>query len=185
MDAILNIFTAFGVSSAAGLNAYLPLLVVALVARYTDWITLRPPFDALTHPAVIALLVVLLLIEMTVDKIPAVDSVNDVIQSFVRPTAGAILFAANANVISDMNTVLAMALGILAAGTVHTAKATARPVVTGTTFGIGNPVISLVEDIISLTLTLMAILMPVIVLLMMVILVIWWWRRRLHRRVAT
>ncbi len=181
MDAILNIFTAFGVSSAAGLNAYLPLLVVALVARYTDWLTLRPPFDALTHPIVIGLLAVLLIIEMTVDKIPAVDSVNDVIQSFVRPTAGAILFAANANVISDMNTVLAMALGILAAGVVHSAKATARPVITGTTMGIANPIVSLVEDIIALIVTVLAILLPVVIVILFALLVVWWRRQRRRR----
>ncbi len=184
MDAVLNVFSAFGLSSAAGLNAYLPLLVVALVARYTDWITLRPPFDALTHPAIIALLVVLLLIEMTVDKIPALDSVNDVIHTIIRPAAGAILFAASNNVISNINPVLAMALGILAAGTMHTAKATARPVVTGATFGIGNPIVSLVEDVISLTITLLAILMPIFIALFLVAFIAWWWNRRLRRSVV-
>lgn len=184
MDAVLNVFTAFGISSAAGLNAYLPLLIVALVARYTDWITLRPPFDALTHPAVIALLVVLLLIEMTVDKIPAVDSVNDVVQTMIRPAAGAILFAASNNAISEMNPVLAMALGILAAGTVHSAKVTARPIVTGTTLGIANPIVSLMEDILSLAVTLVAILMPVLVVLLLIVIVAWWTRRRIRRRWA-
>ena len=184
MDAVLNVFTAFGISSAAGLNAYLPLLAVALIARYTDWITLRPPFDALTNPAVIALLVLLLLIEMTVDKIPAVDSVNDVIQTIIRPAAGAILFAASNNVISDMTPVLAMALGILAAGTVHSAKATARPVVTGTTMGIANPIVSVVEDVLSLTVTIVAILMPVLIVLFLAVVLIWWMRRRVRRRWA-
>ncbi len=185
MDAILHIFSAFGLSSAAGLNAYLPLLVVALVARYTDWITLRPPFDVLTHPAIIALLVVLLIIEMTVDKIPVMDTMNDAIHTIIRPAAGAILFAASSNVISDMNPVLAMALGILAAGTVHSVKATARPVVTGSTMGIANPVISVVEDILSLTVSIIAILMPILILLLLVILVVWWARRRMRRRMAT
>ncbi len=185
MDAILHIFSAFGLSSAAGLNAYLPLLVVALVARYTDWITLRPPFDVLTHPAIIALLVVLLIIEMTVDKIPVMDTMNDAIHTIIRPAAGAILFAASSNVISDMNPVLAMALGILAAGTVHSVKATARPVVTGSTMGIANPVISVVEDILSLTVSIIAILMPILLLLLLVILVVWWARRRMRRRMAT
>ena len=184
MDAVLNVFTAFGISSAAGLNAYLPLLAVALIARDTDWITLRPPFDALTHPAVIALLVLLLLIEMTVDKIPAVDSVNDVIQTIIRPAAGAMLFAASNNVISDMNPVLAMALGILAAGTVHSAKATARPVVTGATMGIANPIVSVVEDVLSLTVTIVAILMPVLIVLFLAVVLIWWMRRRVRRRWA-
>ncbi len=182
MNVVLNIFTAFGLSSAAGLNAYLPLLVVALLARYTDLITLKPPYDALTHPAIIALLAVLLLIEMTVDKIPAVDSFNDLIQTIIRPLAGAILFAASAHVISDMNTVLALAMGILAAGVVHSAKATARPVITGTTMGIANPVVSVVEDVISLTVSLIAILLPVLVACVLLALILWWLRGRLYRR---
>ncbi len=184
MDAIVNVFGAFGLSSAAGLNAYLPLLVVALLARYTDWVTLRPPFDVLTHPAIIALLTVLLIIEMTVDKIPAMDSVNDVIHTIIRPAAGAILFAANANIISDMNMILAMALGILAAGTVHTAKATARPVVTGATMGVANPIVSLVEDIISLVVSLISLLLPFLIVFLFVGLLVWWGRRWHLRRAA-
>lgn len=184
MDAIINVFGAFGLSSAAGLNAYLPLLVVALLARYTDWVTLRPPFDAITHPAIIALLTVLLIIEMTVDKIPAMDTVNDVIHTVIRPAAGAILFAANTNAISEMNVVLAMALGILAAGTVHSAKATARPILTGATMGIANPVVSLVEDAIALAVSLVALLMPILIVLLFLGLLLWWWRRRQLRRMA-
>ena len=184
MDAILNVFTAFGISSAAGLNAYLPLLIVALIARYTHWITLRPPFDVLTHPAIIALLVVLLAIEMTVDKIPAIDTMNDVIHTVIRPAAGAILFAASNNVISNMNPTLAMALGILAAGTVHSLKATARPIVTGSTMGIANPVVSLVEDVVALVVTVLAILMPLVIVAFLVGLVVWWWQQRLRRRMV-
>lgn len=179
-----GVFTAFGLATAAGLNAYLPLLIVALMARFTDLITLAPPWDALTSPWVIGLLAVLLAIEIVADKVPAVDHANDVIQTVVRPAAGAILFAANGNVISDMTPVLALILGILAAGSVHAAKATFRPVVTATTGGLGNPVVSTVEDIISAALTVLAILVPVLtfVLLLALIFLVWrWWRQRKAR----
>ena len=108
LEALSNIFTSFGLSASAGLNAYLPLLVVALVARFTTLVRLNQPFDALTNGWVIALLAVLTLIEVLVDKIPAVDTINDVIQTAVRPAAGAILFAASSNAISDIHPVLAL-----------------------------------------------------------------------------
>ncbi len=102
IESLSGIFTAFGLSSSAGLNAYLPLLIVALTARFTNLINLQPPFDWLTNPWVIVLLAVLLLIEIFADKVPLVDHANDVIQTVVRPAAGAILFAANANVVTDV-----------------------------------------------------------------------------------
>ena len=180
MDGLMSIFTAFGLATAAGLNAYLPLLVVALLARFTDLISLTPPWDTLESWWVIGVLVVLLTIELLVDKVPAVDTVNDTIQTFIRPAAGAILFAASAGIISDANPVLAMVCGLLISGGVHAAKATARPIVTGTTAGTLNPVVSVIEDIVSLVLTILAILVPILALLLLAVVIIWFirWRRR-------
>jgi hypothetical protein len=182
MEGLLSVFTAFGLSSSAGLNAYLPLLVVALLARFTDLITLDPPWDALESWWVIGLLAVLLLIEFLVDKVPAVDTVNDTIQTFVRPVAGAILFAASAGVISDANPVLAMICGLLVAGGVHAVKATARPVITGTTGGLLNPVVSVIEDILSLAVAVLSILVPILAVLLLLLVVIWVIRRRRRRQ---
>ena len=177
----MDVLSAFGVSAAAGLNAYLPLLIVGLLARYTDLITLNSPWNALESPWVLGVLVILLIIEMTVDKIAIADSVNDILQTVVRPAAGAILFAASGNLIANTSPVLAMALGIVAAGSIHAVKATARPLVTATTGGLGNPVISVIEDVASIALTLLAILVPiltVVLLLIAVWLVLRWVRRR-------
>ena len=177
----MDVLSAFGVSAAAGLNAYLPLLIVGLLARYTDLITLNSPWNALESPWVLGVLVILLIIEMTVDKIAIADSVNDILQTVVRPAAGAILFAASGNLIANTSPVLAMALGIVAAGSIHAVKATARPFVTATTGGLGNPVISVIEDVAPIALTLLAILVPiltVVLLLIAVWLVLRWVRRR-------
>jgi hypothetical protein len=73
----LGIFTAFGLSASAGLNAYIPLLVIALLARFTDLIVLNSPWDTLANPWVIGLLVVLSTIEFFADKVPAVNHIND------------------------------------------------------------------------------------------------------------
>ena len=182
MDGLLSVFTAFGLSTSAGLNAYLPLLVVALLARFTDLITLKPPWATLESWWGIGVLAVWLLSEVLVDKVPAVDTVNDAIQTFVRPIAGAVLFAASAGVITEAHPVLALVCGLLVAGGVHAVKATARPVVTATTAGVGNPVVSTVEDIISLVLAVLAILLPILAVLFLLVLLFLVIRRRFRRR---
>lgn len=182
IDAFSNIATAFGLSSSAGLNAYLPLLIVALTAKYTDLIQLNKPWDVMTSWWVIGALAVLLLIEMTVDKIPAVDSLNDVIQTVGRPAAGAILFASSSGAVGDLHPVLAFVAGLILAGGVHAVKTAARPVVTTTTAGVGNWVVSLIEDILALITAILAILLPILVMLALIFLfllfVLWWQSRR-------
>ncbi len=181
----MDIFTAFGLSASAGLNAYIPLLVVALVARFTDWLDLTSPWDTLASWWVIGILVVLSLIEFFADKIPAVNHINDVIQTFVRPAAGAVVFAASSK-IAEINPVLAMAAGLLVAGSVHAAKSAAvRPVVTATTGGAGNVPVSIAEDIISTLVSILAIIIPVLmaaIVILMISLVIWWFLRRSKRK---
>ncbi len=177
---MLGVLGAFGLAAATGLNAYLPLLIVGLLARYTNLITLKAPWSALTHPVVLIVIGVLLVIEFTVDKIPAVDSVNDVIQTIFRPAAGAILFAASGNVISNVSPVLAMVCGLLIAGGVHTAKAAVRPAVTAGTAGLGNPVVSLAEDALSGATTVVAVVAPIVIALILA-LAVWFLVRRLAR----
>ena len=188
IEAIAGIGTAFGLSGSAGLNAYIPLLVVALAARFPledPLLKLSSPYDLLANWWVIGILVILLIIEMLVDKIPAVDSVNDAIQTFVRPVAGAILFAGSTSVINDMNPILAIIAGILVAGGVHATKAIVRPAVTATTVGTGNWAISLVEDVTAFSVSLMAILIPVLaglLVLVFIALIIWFFIRRRRRK---
>jgi len=172
ITAISNLLTAFGLSSASGLNAYIPLLSVALTARLTDWIKLSPPFDILSNEWVIGALIVLLMVEMIVDKIPAADSLNDVIQTFVRPAAGAILFAASTNAL-EVHPVLAAILGLVLAFSVHAVKATARPVVTASTGGLGNAFVSVGEDVVSAGVSIVALIMPLIIGFLLAIVVVW------------
>lgn len=182
MEVLSSIFSAFGLSASAGLNAYIPLLVVALLAKYTDLIKLNPPWDVMTSWWVIGLLIFLLVIEIFADKVPAVNHINDVIQTFVRPTAGALLFAASAKVVTDVHPVLALTAGVLVAGSVHVVKAAAvRPAVTATTAGAGNVPVSILEDVVSTVLSILAILIPILIGLLIItfiILVIWWLRQR-------
>jgi len=182
----MDILTAFGLSSSAGLNAYVPLLVVALLARFTSFIHLRDPWTALASGWTIAVLVILLIIETVADKVPAVNHVNDVIQTLVRPAAGAILFAASSNVITDTHPVLAMVCGLLVAGAVHAVKSAAiRPAVTaisavpsgGVATIPANIAVSTLEDVVATVTSLVAVIVPAIlavVLLVAVVAIAWW-----------
>jgi hypothetical protein len=182
----MSVLTAFGLSGSAGLNAYLPLLVVALLARVTNLIHLREPWSALTSGWTLAVLVILLIVETVADKVPAVNHVNDVIQTLVRPAAGAILFAASSNVITDIHPVLAMVCGLLVAGSVHVVKSAAiRPAVTaisaapsgGVATLPANILVSTLEDVVALVASLMAVIVPAILALALLIAVLtlaWW-----------
>jgi len=183
MELLLGVFSAFGLSASAGLNAYIPLLVVGVIAHYfPNTLTLSPPWDLIANPWILILLGILVIIEMVADKIPAVNHINDLIQTVVRPAAGAIAFAASAKVVTDINPVLALACGLLVAGSVHVAKAAAlRPAVTATTGGVGNVPVSIAEDIVSFVTSVFAILVPIVIgtiLIVLLALVLWWlWRR--------
>lgn len=189
MEILTGIFTAFGLSASAGLNAYIPLLVVAVLARFTNLIQLNPPWDTLASPWIIGLLVLLSAVEFFADKIPAVNHVNDAIQTIVRPAAGAIAFAASAKVITDIHPVLSLAAGLLVAGTIHTIKsAVVRPAVTATTGGAGNIPVSIAEDVVSTITSLLAVVIPLILAVIVILVTSWvvlrMWQRANRTRPA-
>ena len=186
LEGLLDLASAFGLSTSAGLNAYIPMLTVALLAKFTRLIELGEPWDALTSWWIIALLAVLLVIEELADKIPAVDTVNDVFQTLVRPTAGAVLFAATTQSSIKMHPVLAFGCGVILAGTVHVVKAGARPVVTALSAGTANPVVSTVEDAIAAVTSFISVIFPYLVVIWVMVLglavyLVLRWRRR-HSR---
>jgi hypothetical protein len=186
MEALFGIMAAFGLSASAGLNAYIPLLVVGVVAHYTNWITLNTPYDLLANPWILILIGILLIVEMLADKIPAVNHINDIIQTVIRPAAGAILFAASAHVITNVHPILALACGLLIGGSVHVVKSAAvRPAVTATTGGAGNIPVSILEDVIATITSVLAVVLPALVgvfMLLVIALVIWWFWRRAKKR---
>lgn len=179
--AFLSLASAFGLATAAGLKAYIPLFTVALLSRITPWlITLHEPYDALGSWYVIVTLGVLMLIEMLVDKIPVLDTVDNVVHTFIRPAAGALLFAASTDVIG-LHPVLAAVCGVVVAGGVHVVKSGVRPVVTATTAAVGDPIVGTVEDVLAFTTSLIAVIAPYVLGVLLagaVLLFVWWYRRR-------
>ena len=185
--------TGIGLAASAGLNAWIPLLAVGLLARYSHLIDLPGSWHWLSNGWVLAILGVLLVIEMIADKIPIVDHVNDVIHTVVRPTAGGIAFGAasesQTTTVTDPGTFFSshqwvpIVSGILIALCVHGVKASARPVINATTFGVGAPVASVIEDVISVTTSLVAIVFPVLIILFVIGFVLFFvWVRRWRRR---
>lgn len=183
VEPFLSLATAFGLATAAGLNAYIPLFIVALLSRISSLVTLSEPYDALSSWWVIGTLAVLMVIEILVDKIPAADTANDIIHTFIRPAAGAILFAASTKVIG-LHPVVAALCGVVLAGGVHAAKTGGRPVVTATTAGVGNPIVSTVEDIVAFITSLLAVVAPYLVAVAIIsglMLFLFWYERRRRR----
>ncbi|UZN05060.1 DUF4126 domain-containing protein [Cellulomonas sp. S1-8] len=176
---MLVALTGIGLSAAAGLNAYIPFLLVALLARFTDLVVLPSGLEWMTSWWAIGIGTLLLLTDVVLDKVPAVDTVNDAVQTFIRPATGGIVFAAT-SAAEDLegsswvqdNPWLPILAGIVVAGVVHAGKATARPVVNVGTGGLGGPVVSTLEDGAAIGLSLVAVFLPILVLVVLA-LVVW------------
>jgi hypothetical protein len=177
------VLTGIGLAGAAGLNAYIPLMVVGVLI-HTGHLTVGAPFNALGQTPILIVLAVLLAVEFFADKVPGVDSVNDVIATVIRPAAGAFLAAGSLGTLTNLPPWVGVAAGIITAGTVHGVKATSRPVINVGTAGIGGPTVSVVEDVVALVASLLAIVAPLLLAIVVVIGVILGanvWRNRRRR----
>ena len=193
----MELLTGFGLATAAGLNAYIPLLALGLLSRFTHLVTLPHGWAWLENGWVMTIVAVLLVVEIVADKIPALDSINDMIQTFVRPTAGGIVFgsgtAAQTSAVTDPGAFVhsgqwvPIAIGVVTALVVSLTKSTVRPAANVATAGMAAPVLSTIEDVTSVGLVFLAILVPVLVLVALIALVLAVVRlvRRRRRKAAT
>jgi hypothetical protein len=178
---MLELLTGAGLAAAAGLNAYIPLLVMGLAARF-DWIGLPSGWTWLSNEWVLGIIAVLLVIEIVADKVPAVDSVNDWIQTVVRPASGGIVFAGGIGTetvaVDDPGTFFSsgawvpIVIGIGLALLVHLGKMAVRPVANLATGGLAAPVLSSAEDGASVVLVVLALVAPLLVVLGLALLVL-------------
>lgn len=187
VDGGMLLISGLGLAAAAGLNAYIPLLVAGVLIRL-EVLDIGEPYDLLGSWPALVILGVLLAVELLADKIPGLDSVNDTVQTLVRPASGAVLFAGALAPDSEWSQALGLIAGLVTAGSVHAAKATARPVANASTGGVAAPVLSTLEDIASFALTILAIFAPLIMLVALAALFLVFlrsWRKRRARRAAT
>ena len=182
--AIGSLLAAFGLSGAAGLNAWLPLFASALLARL-DVVELAAPFEDLTSTTALVVLGALTAADFVGDKIPVVDHVLHAVGTVIAPASGAILFTGQTGLETDLPTLAAVLLGGATAGSIHAVRAAVRPASTATTAGVGNPILSLGEDLGSLALVVTAFAVPVLAVLLLLIFLlalVRWWRRLRRRR---
>ena len=175
---MLEFLVGTGLAAAAGLNAWMPLLVLGLADRFLPAVELPASWAWLSSDIALWIIGAMLVVEIIADKVPAVDSLNDVLQTVVRPASGGVVFGAGASAetvsvadpaafFSDSSWVPIL-VGVLIALAVHGVKAAFRPVANAATGGVAAPVMSTVEDVSSLVLSVLAILVPVLAALALI-----------------
>lgn len=186
MHIAMAVLLGVGLSASTGLNTFLPLLLLATAERFgIAGITLGERFEWLSSDVSIGVLIVATLAEVVGDKFPAVDHLLDSAGTFVRPVAGAV---ATASVLTGIDPTIAAVVGIIVGAPtslgLHTLKAGTRVASSATTFGCGNPLLSLVEDILSFALSVVAIFAPIVVPVALALLVAAFWLllRRIRRQ---
>jgi hypothetical protein len=155
---------AIALAASAGLRAWLPLLLAGILSRL-GVLDLGPSFQFLSSNRALLLFGVATVIELIGDKVPVVDHALDAIGTPLRPAAGALLAASVLGTVSDPLTAMVMgtAVGAPAALIPHALKTAVRTVSTGVTGGLANPVLSFVEDAVSVVVFILAVLVPALV----------------------
>ena len=165
MDALSA--AAFGVvlAACAGLRAFLPLFGAGLAAHFFS-LSLPGYLDWVGRPEAILLFGVATLLEILGDKIPVVDHLLDSVQVFTKPALAALAATPFIYQLAPQHAaVIAIVAGAPLALGVHATKATVRVGSTATTGGIGNPVLSVLEDVAAVIALVLAFLAPLLALL--------------------
>jgi hypothetical protein len=154
-----------GLAASSGLNTFLPLLILALAARFHMFgVDLNGSFAWLESNVALVTLGVATFVEIVGDKVPAVDHALDVAGTVARPAAGAL---AAASVFHNTDPAFATLLGIIigapTALSFHTAKAGTRATSSVGTLGLLNPLLSFLEDMAAIIMIFVALLAPFLV----------------------
>jgi hypothetical protein len=176
---------AVALAAAAGLRAWLPLLVAGVFSKL-GVADLGASFAWLGSWPALGLFGGATLLEIAGDKIPVVDHLLDAVGTIVRPLSGTL--AAAAALVHVHDPLIALVIGLVVGAPIalvpHAAKASVRAASTGTTGGLANPVLSLLEDALSLAIALLAFLVPILVALALIAgtWMTWRWLRRRDSR---
>jgi uncharacterized protein DUF4126 len=159
-----------GLAACAGIRAWLPLLMVGALARW-GIIELGPSFQFIAGNRALVLFGVATVIEILADKIPAVDHALDSLSTVLRPAAGSLLAASVLWQVSDPLTALALGVAVGAPTSLvpHAAKSLLRAASTTFTGGLANPFISILEDLMTVALFVLTVLVPIVVAAVLVL----------------
>jgi hypothetical protein len=183
LDLVAALVTGIALSACAGLRAFLPLFAVGVASRMSGWELGQAQW--LSTDSALIIFGVASAIELIADKIPFLDHALDVVQTISRPVAGAVVTLGPFYELSPTYAVpLAIVTGSSIAMGVHTAKATTRAQSSALTVGMGNPILSFIEDIFAIGGTVLAFVAPLIVIMALVGLVYLVFRVRARRRRA-
>lgn len=155
----MNVFSALGAvlgtGFSSGLNLYATIVTLGLLQRF-QVIHLPPALQVLAHPGVLGIAATLYFIEFFADKIPYVDTIWDVIHTFVRPPAAALLaYTSTGAVAPEWRWGAALLAGGVAL-TSHSAKASTRAAINTSPEPFSNWTFSFGEDLLAVWLTWMA-----------------------------
>lgn len=174
----MEILLAVGLAAAAGLKAYIPLLLTGLLARFTDFITLPEGWSWMISDWALIMFSVLAIVDFIADKIPVLDTANDILQTIVRPTSGGLLFSAgvassengitNPEQLWSMEALMPFLIGLVIALIPHVIKMVIRPIINTLTAGLGGFFVSLGEDLVAVVLTISAIILPILIPVLLV-----------------
>lgn len=164
MNLIETIAVSMGASWVSGINLYAAVATLGLLGRFTD-LKLPGDLDVVTNWWVIGVALVLFVIEFVADKIQLVDSLWDIIHTFIRIPAGAVLAATAFGDFDRRVQVIALLLGGGLALSSHGTKAAARALVNTSPEPVSNIVVSLSEDILAVVTIIAAVFLPVVVFL--------------------
>jgi len=174
-ETLTAIAVALGAGWASGLNAYAAVLVLG-VAQRLGLVALPHDLQVLESPWVLGVASILFALNFLADKIPYVDSINDVLQTFVRIPAGVLLaYGAAAGLSPEFSIIAGLLGGTLAAGT-HIAKTGSRALINTSPEPFTNVFASLGEDVTVLGGLALAIAYPITFLCLLalfVVLLIW------------
>lgn len=172
MDALSALALGVVLAACAGLRAFLPVFSASAAAWLLHY-PLPDNLEWLARPQTVAIFGVATVLEVLGDKVPVVDHLLDSVQVFTKPALAALAALPFAYQLApEHSAAIAIIVGAPLALGVHSAKATARVGSTATTAGLGNPVLSVVEDVIAVLAIVMAFLAPLLALLLMAGLVI-------------
>lgn len=184
---VMPVLLGLGLASATGLRTFLPLLMLAVASRFGLFgVELNNQMAWLGSWPAIAALGIAAALEFAGDKIPAVDHALNVVGAFTRPIAGAL---AAASVFTGLDPTTAAVAGVIVgaptAFAFNAAQGGTRLVSTATTGGLGNPVLSLIEDVLAFLTVLIAFVLPVLIPVVLIVLVFVLFRltRRFRTRV--
>lgn len=163
MTALETLALTLGTSFASGINLYATVAALGLLHRF-DVFRLPASLEVLANPYVIAVAGALYLIEFAADKIPYIDNVWDVIHTFIRPSAAAVLAYGAFAETPDVWRVVAALLAGGVALTSHSSKASTRAAVNASPEPFSNWILSLLEDGLAFVVTWLAVTHPILTL---------------------